>query len=139
MRASTSPASSASSTCKGASPTATRSSTISTAVSAAHNALDHYGLYYVPEYLRLAELTGKELWRQRARALWYNGIQLISDGTMVVSGRVRPAGAQDESFRHTRWGRTDHKLFVPCEWCTVWQGTFRHVVLEELENWDILR
>lgn len=111
----------------------------STAVSAAHNAIDHYGIYYIPEYLKLAEITGNDIWRQRARALWYNGIQMLSDGTLVVRGRVRPAGSQDESFRHTRWGRTDHKLFVPCEWCTVWQGTFRHVVLEEMDNWDILR
>lgn len=111
----------------------------STAVSAAHNALDHYGLYYIQEYLKLAEFTGNEIWRQRARALWYNGIQLLSDGTLVVSGRVRPAGAQDESIRQTRWVRTDNKIFVPAEWCTVWQGTFRHLLLEELGNWDILR
>lgn len=111
----------------------------STAVSAAHNALDHYGIYYVPEYLKLAELTGKDMWRQRARAIWYNGLQLLSDGTLVISGRVRPAGAQDESLRHTRWVRTDGKIFVPSEWCTVWQGTFRHLVLEELEDLDILR
>ena len=111
----------------------------STAVSAAHNALDHYGLYYVPEYLKLAELTGNEMWRQRARALWYNGIQMISDGTTVVSGRVRPAGAQDESFRHTRWVRTDGKIFVASEWFTVWQGTFRHLALEVLDDWSILR
>lgn len=111
----------------------------STAVSAAHNALDHYGIYYIPEYLKLAELTGNDIWRQRARAIWYNGIQLISDGTLMVRGRVRPAGSQDESFRHTRWGRTDHKLYVPCEWCTVWQGTFRHAVLQELKDWTVLR
>lgn len=111
----------------------------STSVSAAHNALDHYGIYYIPEYLKLAELTGNEIWRQRARALWYNGTQLISDGTLLVRGRVRPAGAQDEAFRHTRWVRTDGKIFVPCELCTVWQGTFRHLVLQELDNLDILR
>lgn len=111
----------------------------STAVSAAHNALDHYGIYYIPEYLKLAELTGNDIWRQRARAIWYNGIQMLSDGTLTVRGRVRPAGAQDESFRHTRWCRTDNVIFTPCEWCTVWQGTFRHAVLQELTDWDILR
>ena len=111
----------------------------STSVSAAHNALDHYGIYYIPEYLKLAKLTGNEIWKQRARALWYNGMQLLSDGTLVINGRVRPAGAQDESFRQTRWVRTNNKIFVPSEWCTVWQGTFRHLVLEELENWDFLR
>ena len=39
-----------------------------TAVSAAHNAQDPYGLYYVPEYLELAQLTGKDIWLKRARA-----------------------------------------------------------------------
>jgi hypothetical protein len=111
----------------------------STAVSAAHNALDHYGIYYIPEYLKLAELTGNDIWRQRARAIWYNGIQMLSDGTLTVRGRVRPAGAQDESFRHTRWCRTDNVMFTPCEWCTVWQGTFRHAVLQELTDWNVLR
>ena len=111
----------------------------STAVSAAHNALDHYGLYWVPEYLKLAELTGNDIWRQRARALWYNGTQLISDGTLTVKGRVRPAGGQDESFRHTRWGRIDNRYFVPCEWLTAWQGTFRYYTLATMKDWDVLR
>lgn len=111
----------------------------STAVSAAHNALDHYGIYYAPEYLKLAELTGKDMWRQRARAIWYNGLQLLSDGTLVISGRVRPAGSQDESFRHTRWVRTDRKHFVAAEWCTVWQGTFRYRTLLDVKDWSSLR
>ena len=111
----------------------------STSVSAAHNALDHYGLYWVPEYLRLAELTGNPMWAQRARALWYNGTQLISDGTLVIKGRVRPAGSQDESCRHTRWARPDHRCFVLSHWLSNWQGTFREVALDRLENWDILR
>lgn len=111
----------------------------STAVSAAHNALDHYGLWWVPEYVKLAELTGKSVWKERARALWYSGTQLISDGTFVVKGRVRPAGCQDESIRHTRWGRPDNRYFITSEWCTGWQGTFRHLILETLNDLDILR
>ncbi len=111
----------------------------STAVSAAHNAIDHFGLWWVPDYIKLAELTGHEIWKDRARALWYNGTQLLSDGTLVIKGRVRPAGSQDESIRHTRWGRPDHRYFVLSEWCTAWQGTFRHIALKMLDNWDILR
>ena len=111
----------------------------STAVSAAHNALDHYGLYFVPEFIELAELTGKEMWRSRARALWYAGTQLISDGTLTVKGRVRPAGSQDESVRHTRWGRPDRKYFTTSEWLTHWQTSFREVALDRLSNWDDLR
>jgi hypothetical protein len=80
-----------------------------------------------------------EIWAQRARALWYNGTQLLSDGTLVVKGRVRPAGTQDESFRHTRWYRTDNRSFIPSEWCTVWQGTFRHLVQEVMADQSILR
>ena len=111
----------------------------STAVSAAHNALDHYGVYYVPEFLELAELTGKDVWRSRARALWYNGSQLISDGTLVINGKVRPAGSQDESIRHTRWGRPDNRYFITSEWLTSWQGTYRQVALELVKDWDQLR
>jgi len=111
----------------------------STAVSAAHNALDHYGLYYVPEYLELAELTGNDVWRSRARALWYNGTQLISDGTLVINNKVRPAGSQDESIRHTRWGRPDNRYFIVSEWLTNWQGTYRQVALDMLDHWDALR
>ena len=111
----------------------------STAVSAAHNALDHYGVWWIPEYLKLAKLTGNDMWRQRARALWYNGIQLLSDGTLVVKGRVRPAGSQDEAFRHTRWARPDYRYFVLGESFTGWQGTFRYMDLQMLDDWSILR
>ncbi len=110
-----------------------------TSVSAAHNALDFYGLYYVPEYLELAKITGNELWTKRARALWYNGIQLISDGTLVINSRVRPAGSQDESIRHTRWGRPDGRYFIPSEWLVNWSGSFRQVTLDMLDDWNILR
>lgn len=110
-----------------------------TAVSAAHNALDFYGIYWVPEYIRLGSLTGNKIWFERARALWYNGLQLVSDGTLVINNRVRPAGSQDESVRHTRWARPDHRCFVTSEWLTNWQGSFREVALDMIDNKDILR
>ena len=110
-----------------------------TSVSAAHNAMDPYGIYYVPEYLELAELTGKDIWRSRARALWYNGILGISDGSLVVNNRVRPAGSQDESCRHTRWSRTDHRIHVMSGWLTSWAQAYREVALEMIKDWDVLR
>jgi len=110
-----------------------------TSVSTAHNAQDNYGLYYVPEFLRLAELTGKDIWRKRARALWYNGIQRISDGTLVIEGRVRPAGSQDESCRHTRWGRTDLRFFVTSGNLNPWPAAFREVTMDLVEDWNLLR
>ncbi|MBQ6804459.1 MAG: hypothetical protein IJP04_07375 [Clostridia bacterium] len=110
-----------------------------TSVSAAHNALDLYALYYVPEFLRLAELTGNPLWRQMGRVLWYNGIQCISDGSLVVGGRVRPYGTQEEAFRQTRWGRTDRKFFVPSGNLVNWMSAFREVTLDMVKDWDQLR
>jgi len=110
-----------------------------TSVSAAHNAIDLYALYYVPEYLRLGELTGNPMWHEIGRALWYNGIQCISDGTLVVNGRVRPYGTQEEAFRQTRWGRTDYKFFVPSGNLVNWMSAFREVTLDMLPDWDVLR
>ncbi len=110
-----------------------------TSVSAAHNALDPYALYYVPEYLELAHLTGKDIWRSRARAMWYNGIQRISDGSLVIEGRVRPYGSQDESVRHTRWGRTDRRYHVTSGNLVCWMGAFRQVALDRIQDWTPLR
>ena len=110
-----------------------------TSVSAAHNAVDLYALYYVPEFLRLGELTGKAMWHDMGRALWYNGIQCISDGTLVVNGRVRPYGSQEEAFRQTRWGRTDYKFFVPSGNLVNWMSAFREVTLDMVTDWDLLR
>jgi len=108
--------------------------------SAAHNALDHYGIYWIPEYVKLAELTGNPMWRERARALWYSGTKLLSDGTLVIRNRVRPVGAQDESVRHTRWGRIDQRYFIPVEHCTTWQGVFRYETMRRLGgDLDLLR
>lgn len=111
----------------------------STSVSAAHNALDQFALYYVADLLKLGDLTGDDLWRQRARAIWYNSTQLISDGTLCINGHVRPAGGQDESIRHTYWGRPDLRHFVLSEWLVVWCGAYRYWTMETLENWDPIR
>ena len=93
----------------------------------------------MPEFLRLAELTGKAIWRSRARALWYNGIQRISDGSQTIEGRVRPMGGQDESCRHTRWGRTDRRFFVTSGNLNPWPAAFREVTMDMVKDWDELR
>ena len=83
-----------------------------TSVSAAHNALDQFGLYYVADLIELASLTDDAIMLDRARAIWFNSTQLISDGTLCINGHVRPAGGQDESIRHTYWGRPDLRHFA---------------------------
>jgi len=110
-----------------------------TAVSTAHNAMDPWALYYVEALKELASLTGNMMWGHRAKAIWCNGTQFISDGTLCVRGKVRPAGSQDESFRHTRWGRTDGRIFVPCEWMPAWMGAFRLETLRHTNDWSFYK
>ena len=110
-----------------------------TTVSTAHTVVDQYGLHDVMAFLKLAELTGRDQWRERALALWHAASQLVSDGTLVVKGRVRPAGSQDEAVTQTRWRRPNTTCFTPIEWWTpAWPCAFRMEVLRGLEDWRIL-
>lgn len=106
-----------------------------TAVSVQHHHLDPYALKYVPDLLTLAELTGKEEWKERARAIWNGGCQLISDGTLEINGQIRPAGSQNEAFLHCDWGWSGdpgrHRLN---DWLVAWPGAFR---LEALRRADL--
>ena len=108
----------------------------STAVSTPHNALDQYALRDVLSFLRLYELTGRIQWRERAQALWYGANQCISDGTLVVNGRLRPAGGQDEAIFHTRWGRSFVPPFMPSQWLPAWPCAFRLENLRWHEDWS---
>ena len=77
-----------------------------TAVSTQHPAIDPWGAIAVPEYLRLAKLTGDARWVARARALWCNAILCITPkGGMIFQGHKRPEGMQSEAFFQTRWTR----------------------------------
>ena len=109
-----------------------------TSVSTAHTAVDQYSLHDVLSFFELAELTGDDQWRERALALWIGASQLISDGTLSVRGRVRPAGSQDEAIFHTRWGRPVVTEFHPCEWLPAWPTAFRLEVLHTLRDWTEL-
>lgn len=111
----------------------------STSVSTAHNALDQYGLRDVLSFLRLAEVTGNVQWREKAIALWCNANQCISDGTMFVNGRLRPAGSQDEAIFHTRWGRHGVPPFSPSQWLPAWVCYFRLEDLRFYPDWDFFR
>lgn len=97
-----------------------------TAVSTQHHHLDPYALKYVPDFLRLAQLTGRKEWKERAIAIWNGGCQLISDGTLEINGRVRPAGSQNEAFLHCDWGwdGTPGSKRLN-DWLVAWPGAFR--------------
>jgi hypothetical protein len=106
-----------------------------TSVSTQHHHQDPFGLSFVPAFIKLAGLTGHKLWLERAQALWANGMLGVSDGKLMVKGKLRPVGSQDEGFFHTRWGRPP---FDTSEWLVAWPTAFRLEVLRSLVDWAIL-
>lgn len=120
-----------------------------TAVSTSHHHMDPFDLCYVPDLLRLAELTGNRQWQERALAIWNNGVQVISDGTLQVAPTgPRPAGSCDEGYIHTRWGKSPEKeddkktgwrgSFDVTQWLVAWPCAFRLEVLRKCGNWNLL-
>ncbi|MBQ7566608.1 MAG: hypothetical protein IJT18_05750 [Oscillospiraceae bacterium] len=108
-----------------------------TAVSTPHNALDQYALRDVLSFLKLAELTGFAQWRERALAMWCAANQGISDGTLYLNRRLRPAGSQDEAVFHTRWGRYISPAFSVSQWLPAWPCAFRLEDLRWHPDWSL--
>ncbi|MBO4411417.1 MAG: hypothetical protein J5794_04450 [Lachnospiraceae bacterium] len=108
----------------------------STSVSTPHQALDHYALRDVLSFLKLYELTGNIQWKERGIAFWCNASQGISDGTLYINERLRPAGAQDEAIFHTRWGRHVSPPFALSQWLPAWPVAFRMEDLRWHEDWS---
>ncbi|WP_206669799.1 hypothetical protein [Paenibacillus luteus] len=106
-----------------------------TAVSTQHHHLDPYALAFVENWIRLSDITGKLIWRERALAVWSNATQGISDGKLIIMGKERPVGSQDEGFYHTRWKNTFHVS----EWLVAWPSAFRLEVLRRTEDWSIFK
>lgn len=77
-----------------------------TSVSTQHPAVDLWGDIVIPEYMRLAKLTGDARWNARARALWCNALLCITPkGGITLHGHDRPEGLQSEAFFIARWTR----------------------------------
>ncbi len=110
----------------------------STSVSTAHNALDHFALRDISAFLRLYELTGFEQWRERAMGFWCSACQGISDGALVVNGRLRPAGSSDEAVSHTYWRRNSTPAFSPTQWLSAWPCACRLEILRRFTDWGFL-
>lgn len=106
-----------------------------TAVSAQHHHIDAYGVMAVPSLLRLAEITGDDLWRQRAKALYDNTTQCISDGKTPIRGKIRPFGSQNEGFLHCNWSMERGSLN---DWLVAWPSSFRLYAISEADM-DALR
>jgi len=106
-----------------------------TSVSTQHHHLDPYALFWVKDWLELSERTGDPVWKEKARAIWYNGNQLISDGNLVINGHERPAGSQNEAFWQANWNGNPGTIN---DWLVAWPGAFRLETLRRLDNWDEL-
>ena len=104
-----------------------------TAVSTQHHHQDPYALTIVNDWIKLAALTGKAMWRERAVAAWANASIGISNGDLVVMGKKRPYGSQDEGFLHTRWLRP----FAVSQWLVAWPAAFRLETLRQNPNWTV--
>lgn len=108
-----------------------------TSVSTQHHHLDVYAIMWVAEWLKLAELTGNDMWREKALAVWTNGCQFVSDGTLEINGRIRPVGSQNEAFFECDWSyRPNNRIN---DWLVAWPGAFRLETLRSLPDWDVLR
>ncbi len=104
-----------------------------TAVSTQHHHQDPYALIIVNDWIKLARLTGKAMWRERAVAAWANASIGISNGDLVVMGKKRPYGSQDEGFLHTRWLQP----FAVSQWLVAWPAAFRLETLRQNPNWAV--
>ena len=105
-----------------------------TSVSVQHNHIDPYALFWIPEWFELSKLTGDNQWREKSVAIWNNGCQLISDGTLVINGRTRPAGAQNEAYLECNWNWGAAATFERVNsWLVAWPGAFRMETLRKLD------
>lgn len=113
-----------------------------TSVSVQHHHIDPYALVFMLDWFKLAELTRKDIWRQRAVAVWANASMGVSDGNLVVNGAPRPVGSQDEGFYHTYWGApnesTGNAMGNVSSWLVAWPTAFRLQVLRHLTDWEQL-
>ncbi len=102
-----------------------------TSVSTQHHHQDPYALVIVNDWLKLASLTKNDIWRERALAVWANGTIGVSDGDLVILGKRRPAGSQDEGAFHTRW----HAMGGVSQWLVAWPTAFRLETLRHSGYW----
>lgn len=108
-----------------------------TSVSTQHHHLDVYALLWVSDWLRLAELSGNDTWREKAIAIWTNGCQILSDGTLEINDRIRPVGSQNEAFFECNWGEFPQNRRIN-DWLVAWPGAFRLETLRRLSDWKVL-
>jgi hypothetical protein len=119
-----------------------------TSVSVQHHHLDPWAALIALGWLRLAQFTGRVIWRERATAAWRQSTIGVSDGALAIWGVLRPAGAQDEGFYHTRWsgshggaeyaGGPHGPAGGVSDWLVAWPAAFRLITLMHWRQWGDL-
>ena len=108
-----------------------------TSVSTAHQHLDVWGAYYVPDMVKLYEITENKAFLEQAKILWLFTLQYISDGTLTLHGMTRAKGAQNEAVLHCNWNWSeDGKKGQLNDWLVSWVTTFQLDVYYALRNTD---
>ncbi|MBK5262483.1 MAG: hypothetical protein JJE17_07930 [Peptostreptococcaceae bacterium] len=97
---------------------------------------DPWGSLWAFAWMRLAEATGKDIWKDRAIQCFNQGTLGISDGTLVFNGLTRPAGSQTESY-DCRITESDGKRFYATarDWLVAWPAAHRLTTLMNWPNW----
>lgn len=107
-------------------------------VSVQHHHISSHTVCVVDNWIELGKLTKNPIWEERARALWRNSSQLISDGTLQIHNRIRPKGSQNEAFFQSHWGFHKDKSPAINDWLVAWPSAFRLEVLRRLKDWQEL-
>ena len=122
-----------------------------TAVSTQHHAIDPWGEIAVPDFVKLAELTGDAKWRKRAKMMWNNATLCITTEPegRVIDGHHRPFGCQSEAFFGCRWTKPSYKPDCECrghlnDMFVGWVSAYRLSAIERMpsvceEGIDFLR
>lgn len=102
-----------------------------------HHHISFHTVCIVDNWLELSRLTGRSIWRDRALAMWRNSAQVISDGTAIVHGRHRPAGAQNEAYFQSIWNFYAKDTPSMNDWMVAWPTAFRLQVLCRVTDWSV--
>jgi len=91
--------------------------------------------------MELLRLTHDPQWQEKALAIWRNGCQLISDGTLEINGMLRPTGSQNEAYFQCNWNfnyESGEQERIN-QWLVAWPSAFRLETLRRLPDWNTLK
>jgi hypothetical protein len=108
-----------------------------TGITVMAQAQDPWGSLWAYAWMRLAEATGNEIWKDRAIQCFNQGTLGISDGTLVFNGHRRPAGSQSESYNCRPIASDGRRFYANCrDWLVAWPAAHRLTTLMNWPNWE---